>query len=288
MSNSEQNNTEAAINAGRELANVTNRLADSVGDTGFKIPVALKTTACGGAEVVVLRDVIAEHERIAVGPRRRQNTVKLTEEDSFIAHVLRWGSEHTVIYADTQLLGFTAVLDEHPAGPDEDATRWRESRATYACPRSQEWITWTALDGKAMKQTDFADFIEGRLEDLVSSGDMPKPLEVLGMARKLHIKTDGTYQREIDPTSGDYILISKSETKPGSTIIPRAFMIAVPVFEGGVRYSVECRVRLVVGEGGPTLSYTMHRRKEIERDAFNAVRLKVSETTKRLILAGTP
>ncbi len=32
----------------------------------------------------------------------------------------------------------------------------------------------------------------------------------------------------------------------------------------------------------------MHRRKEIERDAFNAVRLKVGERTKRLILAGTP
>ena len=62
----------------------------------------------------------------------------------------------------------------------------------------------------------------------------------------------------------------------------------VVVFEGGVRYSVECRVRFAITEGVPAFSFTMHRRKEIERDAFNAVRLKVGEQTKRLILAGTP
>ena len=78
MSNSNQNDVETALAAGRELAHVTSRLADSIGEDGIKVPIALQTDAEGGISVVVLHDVIAEHERVAVGPRRRQHTHRST------------------------------------------------------------------------------------------------------------------------------------------------------------------------------------------------------------------
>jgi hypothetical protein len=34
--------------------------------------------------------------------------------------------------------------------------------------------------------------------------------------------------------------------------------------------------------------YTLHRRSEIERDAFNGVRATIESATGRLLLAGTP
>lgn len=113
-------------------------------------------------------------------------------------------------------------------------------------------------------------------------------VEMLKVARELHIRTKGTFQREVNPTTGDFILVNKNETETGSTVIPRAFALAIPVFEGGERYQVEARVRFQLTGSGPMFSFTMHRRAEIERDAFDGVRQIIAVGTERPVLAGTP
>lgn len=280
-----------ALAAGAQLAGIRPRIdfiedPDRIGQRGAKVPVALIEDDAG-TSVTFLEGVQTALDRRAPGPRRRAGAVRLSDEDSFIMFVNRWSSDDTVIYADTAGLGFVAVLDDHPAGPGE-AAHWREHRAIYACPRSPEWLAWTTNDGKALGQTDFADFIESRLEDLVKADGCAPPLDVLQMARKLTIRTRGTFQRDIDPTTGDSILVNKTETETGSTVIPRAFAIGVPVFEGGERYQIEARPRLFFVEGSPRFTYVMHRRKETERDAFGAVRRKIDMATGRIVLAGQP
>lgn len=286
-----------AITAGMQLAGIGPRLAflehpDREGQPGAKVPIALITEATDDGRFIsrvrVPEDVVHAFADQAPGPRRREGTVTLTDEDSFIAFVNRWGSQATVIYANTDALAFVAVIDDHPQGDAVAAAHWRKHRATYACPRDPAWKAWIANDGTGMAQVAFADFIEARLEDMVKAEGCAAPLDVLQMARQLHIRTKGTFQREINPTTGDSILVNKTETDTGSTVIPRAFAIAIPVFEGGERYQIEARVRFGFVEGAPRFSYTLHRRKENERDAFNAIRRKIGDATDRLVLAGTP
>jgi len=259
------------------------------------VPVVLSTTSGGDgtatSRVVLATDILAELDKRMPGPRRREGRVQLLEVASFCEYVSRYQSPSSVIYANPQAMTFEAVIDEHPVVDNNvpsTPTAWRGHRAGYSCPKSPEWIVWTKHDGAEMKQEPFADFLDARLEDMVSAGDYPKPIDVLAVARQLHIRTKGTFQREINPTNGDNILVQKTETETGSTQIPRAFMIAVPVFEGGERYQVEARVRFAIGEAGPRFSYTLHRRAEIERDAFGGVRKVVAETTKLPVLSGTP
>lgn len=244
------------------------------------------------SRVQLADDIQTELDRRMPGPRRREGTVHLQDVDSFCHYLSRYQRpESSVVYADVQRMMFVAVLDEHPiAQPDADvvSTSWRGFRASYTCPRSPEWQVWTANDGKEMRQEQFADFLEARLEDLAAADGMPKPVEMLTVARQLNIKTKGEFRREINPTNGDYILVNKTETTSDSTQIPRAFAIAIPVFEGGERYQVEARVRFACGEAGPRFSYTLHRRVEIERDAFKGVRDTIASTTKLPILSGTP
>lgn len=277
------------LEAGEAAGGVTARVTwlEHPEDDTIKIPIALEHSE-DGSQVIVLESAIKAMDARRGGPPRRSGITRLTEVDSFIAHVLRWGGTDTVIYADTAALAFTAVLDEHPAGPENGDTAWREHRAHYACPRSAEWKAWTEREGKPMSQGEFGDWIEARLEDLVSSKGKPAPTEVLMMARQLHIKTKGTIERVVDPVSGDYSMINKSETEPSSTLIHRAFDLAIPVFEGGARYQLEARVRFAVTEGRPAFAFVLHRRAEIERDAFLEVRTKVAAETKMLLLAGTP
>lgn len=283
-------NIRTALDAGKELAAIEARIGDlsHPEHAEVSVPVAL-VQKDGVTRVEMITDALAELDRRLTGPRRRTGIAKLTEVESFIAHVLRWGDpKRSTIYADTAAMSFTAVLDDHPPTPAPTDTAWREHRATYSCPRSAEWREWTARDGRAMRQTEFADFLESRLEDLVAADGAPAPLEVLKMARQLTIKTKGTFQREVNPTTGDFVLVNKTETEQGSTEIPRMFVIALPVFEGGVRYQIEARVRFTLADGTPQFAFVLHRRAEIERDAFSAIRQQVAEATKLQVFAGSP
>ncbi len=275
--------TQAAVDAGRQTASASSRVTwlEHPLDKNIRVPVAIFPDGAIGiiddASVALVE--MYEH-------RPRIGTTPLTEVDSFIALLNRLGSEQTVVYADTAKLAFTAVLDDHPADPTTTAAR--QHRATYACPRSPQWLAWTELDGKQQTQTQFADFVESHLEDMIGAQGFPMPTEVLQMARNLHVLTQGEFRREINPTNGDSVFVCKTQTDAKSTQIPRAFMLAIPVFDGGDRYQVEARVRFTLASGAPSFSYTLHRRAEIERDAFAEVRAKVAKETGRLVLAGTP
>lgn len=291
------------VTAAREGMNIDTRIAkiqhpdQPAEDGGPEVPVVLTTTRDGDVtttEVQLASEILAELDKRLDGPRRRTGRVQMQDVASFCAYLDRFAQQDaSVVYADVRAMTFEAVINEHPRAdvddaPDAGITGWRDFRAHYACPRSSEWLAWTAKDGAPMKQDEFADFLEARLEDMTTGDGFPKPVEVLAVARQLHIKTKGTFQREINPTNGDNILVHKTETETGSTQIPRAFMLAIPVFEGGERYAVEARVRFAIGDRGPMFSYTLHRRPEIERDAFGGVRKTIAEATKLPILSGTP
>jgi len=274
------------LEAGTALAGAAARVTTVAhpADPSITVPAILSTP--GNTTVQLAKDVLDALDARCAGPQRRTGTTQLTEVDSFIAYLKRWGSERTVIYADTAQLKLTAVLDEHPAGACE--TAWRQHRAVYSCPRAAEWLAWTGQAERPLSQTAFGDWIETRLEDLVGADGFPKPTEMLTIARQLHVKTKGEFRRDINPTNGDSILVNKTETTSDSTQIPRAFAIAIPCFEGGDRYQIQARLRFALTDGVPVFAFTLHRCKEIERDAFGEVRAKVAEQTQMLLLAGTP
>lgn len=285
------------ITAAREGVDVSRRLMSEAhpDDDNVTVPIVLDETTDADGNITVkvhlAADILAELDKRMRGPRRREGRVTLHDVASFCEYLARYqNAASTVVYANVLQMTFEAVLDEHPIadGSNGAGTLWRGHRATYTCPRSPEWQAWTSQDGKVMTQDAFADFIEERLENLAAADGFIKPIEMLQVARQLHIRTKGTFQREINPTTGDFIMVNKTETETGSTQIPRAFALAIPVFEGGERYHVEARVRFALGERGPAFSYALHRRTEIERDAFAGVRAAVAETTKLPVLSGTP
>ena len=231
---------------------------------------------------------------MAPAPRRRMGTAMHQELESFVEHVKRFASTSSVIWANVETVMLTAVFDYHPPrvqGDDKSPAAWCQHRAVYVCPKAPAWLRWMAANDRWMTQEVFAAFIEDLLDDLTSGKDgdaYPAPIAVLEMARGLQLHTKGRFSRKLDPRSGDYSIICQQETESSSTEIPRAFLVALPVFVGGELYRIEARVRCRIQDGVPQLSYVLHRAVEVERDAFGDVRAKAAEGTGLPVFAGTP
>jgi uncharacterized protein YfdQ (DUF2303 family) len=289
VTNNETPLTDAYM-AGKESADVMQRLALlEHATTGAAVPVRF-TEEDGGSRVELATDVAEYMERNSIAPLRRKGNTVLAELGTFVEFVNRYKSEHSAIYADIDSMSLVCVFNEAPGGAGGGAA-WRDHRAIYAAPRSPAWIEWTRLDAREMDQDTFADFLEAHLEHLITGRDVdgkhyPAPTEVLQMARDLTVLTKGTFKRSINPTNGSTILECKNEEDTGSTVIPRAFLIAIPVFDGGAPYQVECRIRMQMTNGRPMFRYQMHRRTEIERDAFMETRIVAADITQLPLYAG--
>jgi uncharacterized protein YfdQ (DUF2303 family) len=279
---------DAAIGAGIDCAKIDDRITEVDG-----VPIALVPD---GMEIRTLEDALDLADARALGPRRRKGTANHQMVESFIDHVNRFKDEHSAIFADVAGTKLTAVLDYHEKGPIKGAApRWGEHRSIYACPLSRQWKLWNAAANREMSQEAFGDFIDANLDDLASADPkapidvtFPAPAEVLKMARTLSIQSVGEFKREINPTTGEGALIFKDEHGPTSTKIPRAFLLKLPVFEGGELYQVEARLRFSLNGGRPKFVFFLHQADVILRDAFDGVRVKVLEGTKLPVFVGSP
>lgn len=275
---------ECAVAAGIQSADTSRRLM-MLNDMKDGIAVVLLNK---DQRLEVPEELMDKLEERLPKPRRRVGCAVHQEMASFINHVLRFKHDDSAIFADVREETLTAIFDYHPANADHTDARWAEHRSQYTCPLSPEWLAWTSKDRKTMRQDDFGDFLEEYLHDMTSGPDYPTPIDLLEMAREMRIHTQGRYERKLDKTSGESTLVCTTETGASSTKVPRAFLIAIPVFLGGTVYKIECRMQLRMHDGMPQLSYYMHRREEFKRDAFSDVRDMVHEKTELPVFAGKP
>jgi uncharacterized protein YfdQ (DUF2303 family) len=226
--------------------------------------------------LVVLEDLQRKLDERAPAPRRRTGNVNLDTLDSFIAHVNRYKSDDSVVFADQGNGRLVAVFNYHPAGADHASAGWADHRAVYACPKSDSWIAWSNRAGDGMSKHDFAQFLDDHREDIVTAEDYPNSAAMLEMVRKLHVKTKGEYRDDFDQVTGERTLILRSEHEESSTKIHRAFLLGIPIYRGGKAYYIEVRIQFrIKGDAGPVFSYTLH-------DAAKQVEQAFSEVTERV------
>jgi uncharacterized protein YfdQ (DUF2303 family) len=274
------NDTEmaAVFEAGRAAAAAPNRFVEWEG-------LPLMVSANGSLEVV--DDALAIRDKRQPAPMRRSGVYNAVELDGFIEYLRRYKQPETVVFADPARFSLDAVINADPAGADPSKAGWKDHRLRYAAPRSPEWLFWTERENKVLTQDVFADILDQRLEDLASAKGFPEPAEMLEMARNLMVRVGSSYTRKLNPTTGEGELISKTENSSESTKIPRAFRLALRVFEGGEHYAVEARIRFTMAEGSPKFAFVLHRRQEIERDAFGDVRKAVATKLNVPVFAGS-
>lgn len=229
---------QAAIDAGRELATQPFYLNGT--------PFLIIKEGHKAQELEELRDF----------PLRIEQKTVHTTAISFIEYYNNFSDANSVIMINDESNEFIAYLDYHqPDQPD-----WKAHQSRFKLKPTVEWNNWQQNDKKTMSQTDFGNFIETNLEEIIT----PSGAEMLEIALSIQAKTEVkfsqaqrldngqmqfTYHEDINGTAG-----TKGQLK-----IPQTFVIGLKLYEGGEPYQIEARLRYRIKEGELSMWYELIR-----------------------------
>lgn len=233
-------------------------------------------------------------------PERRTGIAKLGDLASFNRHVNRFKDADSAIFvsADTAKPPvFLAVLDYHeavnPEAPSDvkalppDASnrptatpraaspRFGVHRSSYTPEFSDEWKLWTAANGKALLQGEFAALVETGARDILDvDSDQPERVaelpawfakrfggtqaigdffassgRMLAMAEGLAVTIEDRIGDITTRQTGAKTVAFMSETR-SEVEIPRAFLLALPIFRGGDIFQIPARLKLSARPNG--------------------------------------
>jgi uncharacterized protein YfdQ (DUF2303 family) len=258
----------------------------SIEHNGVEVPCAIV-----GGNVVVLDAAVKFVDERMTSPRSRVVNANAEDLASLVAYVNRQKLEgQTVAFAAKSPAPKVVVaIDWHRAAGGEPG--WFRDRVTYAPALSRQFVAWTGLARAqgGVGQDAFADFLEDNLDDVAEKGDSPKKLELVKMARDLHVSVGSKFQRSVDPSTGDVQLVSTADSGQSKTKIPREFLLGIPVFDGSdVLYAIRVGLKLEL-RGSEAYFHVKPRNADLALDdAFGDVKKAVAEQCEIPVFAGTP
>ena len=258
-------------------------------------------------------------------PFARKGTAKMADLASLIGWALRFKADNSVLYAqnDGDRPTLTCIADYHLAGAPiiddmgDQTARHGQHRASYTFPMSKQWARWMKASGEPMSGVEMGAFLEDNILDVIdpplsltSPGiagaeateaehrliDIARRLEgsygtgaqLMGMAKSFTVNESADYTVAHNSTTGEATVQIRSEHMDanGQPIrVPKLFLIAIPVFEGGPAYRLP--VRFQYRKSGQTVKFflTLHDPKFARDHAFDeAIQLARAETGMPLFL----
>lgn len=220
---------------------------------------------------------------------RKRGTAQLLDLPSFITYCKDQAATGTgYIYANTDARSFTAVFNDyhavHHAG-------WRDHRAHFAAAFTPEFRRWQEHNGsgKAKSQTEFAEFIEDNMADLVA----PYAQQLLDVATTIQAKTDINFSSAKRLQDGQVQLgytevINASAGADGALTIPREFELGLRLFKNGDGYKLRARLKYRLASGNVKFWYELDRPERAIEDAFAGYIQTVQESSGYAVLIGSP
>ncbi len=300
-------------NLGTEAA----AIADLAG--GGEHPRVLTVTDAGGrrADVVATRDAEGAWELHGVKPLldvynvlpdRRRGSAMLSDLASFVAHVNRFKSSASAIFADDDRKAprLVGVLDYHPAGGIEEAD-WCGHRAIYTFPLSDAWKAWIEVDRRPVGQQAFAEWVEARILDIADPavattaaratatalGDLQlaAPARLLDLSRGLALRAGVAVKNVVNLQTGEMQVgyVTEHTDASGAPLkVPGAFVVAIQVFRGGALYHLVARLRYRLKDGSLSWFYELHGAERVFDHAFAEAIDTAGKNTGLPVFVGTP
>lgn len=253
-----------------------------------------------GRELESIKPFLDEYR---AAPERIQGTAALTTLASLIKHVNRFKNEGTGVFAtDGAQPSIQVVYDYHK----KDDPKFGRHRALYKFPLSNEWNAWKAANEKWMLQGDFATFLEDRLGDVlepsIATAGAKSTAEELGLnlasrqklmtlSRGLTVHVESVMTNHQNLSSGEIAMVFKEQHKDeggNALTVPNGFLLAIPVFHGGLAYSIPVRLRYKANSGKIQWCVVMINPQKSIDDAVAMAVAEVEKETALGVLMGVP
>lgn len=273
--------TQAAIDAGKEI--------------GAQQPVKLERGELyvfpgrnGAGEAEVLDTNTDEY---LDAPRRKRGSITLRDAASFVAYWKKHSLPESEVFTDLDAQTVTAVIDAHGAAGETAADElghgiagWAEHRATLQVRKTEQWKAWEAINRKMLSQVEFAEFIEDRVDDIVS----PPGAEMLELAMTFQAKKGVEFKSSNILSSSQRELVYTEDVQAtagrgGNIVIPALVELGLQPFEGSDAYKVLARLRYRLTEGHLSLGLFLVDPNKVLREVFGDIL-----TTIEADLDGTP
>lgn len=205
------------------------------------------------------------NESLLPTPVRKTGSIKLDDDDSFIAYINRHKiSDLSTIYCQADYkeskVEFKCIINDH--GAPKDGQQWRDHCAGYQPEFSEEWRRWTGGNKRQLSQIEFAMFIEENLNDVAAPEGMPTGNQLLEMALSFQANQDMRFKSAIRLQNGgvnmSFVQDDDNQTLATMQMFEK-IAIGIPVFWNGDAYQITARLRYRVREGRLTFWYELIR-----------------------------
>jgi uncharacterized protein YfdQ (DUF2303 family) len=222
-----------------------------------------------------MQEVSDPHDLLPTPARIRQDVI-LQTVDSLIEYVNAFARPGTTLFADISENRIVGALDYHC--PEKPANVDHLARLTL--PFSEEWKTWSKIDGKMLEQLEFARFLEENANDVIA----PSGAELLEICRDIQAKRKVNFIKAVrtssDNESFEYSDETQATTRKGEIEIPTKFELEIPVYFDGrtIRFFAFLRWRMEEGIG-LKLGVELHRAEHVRQAVFKEIVSNVRELT---------
>ncbi len=259
MSDDPNTGLQAVIDAARETADPT-------------VPDPTKPYLYALPEGVRLEEADLSAWRLA--PTRTIGVYRPATVAAFGAYVERFQSEMLTVWVHPTSGRVVAVIDDS----DPESPGYGQHRAELNLATTPEWNYWAEKDNQMMSQADFAEHIEGGLEEI---GE-PDAATMLEIAQSFHATSAAAFRSSTRLVSGEQRLqydeeIKASAGSSGDLTVPTMILLAVAPFIGEDRYKLAARLRFRLNAGKLTLGYKLDRPDAVKRDALESVAERLAE-----------
>lgn len=211
-------------------------------------------------------------EKYNQAPTRTKETLTVAETKSFVDYWQTFATDSSVIMARLDQRKFTAVFDY----PQPGKPAWKEHQCALTCQLSTEWKTWIAHDNRPFSQIAFAEFIESNAVDIIE----PTAATMLEVAMTLEANKKVKFNSGVRLDNGQIQLgyhevIEGAAGAKGDLKIPDKFKLAIRVFQGGEKYSVDCNLRYRINDGDLKFFFQIVRPERLLEDAFEQVKKQI-------------
>ena len=261
-------------------------------------------------------------------PWRRTGTAQMADLDSLILWANRHKGETSALYAEVGTKPkLTCIADYLGAGApvmdatsrDPNASHMRH-RAAYPFPLSPEWQVWTGVSNTPMDGGTLGEFVEANAKDLLDptpnllamtpgargaeewevrmieiarqiQGRFGQYQTLIQLARNFQVHEVSNVTASLNRDTGEPSIqfLNEHQQPDGSAVsLPNLFMIAIPIFEGGVHYRIPVRFRYRKSGAAVKFIFTLHQADVCLRDAIDEALTRAAAETGLPLFRGQP